>query len=432
MNGERVVVIGAAGEMARVAVERLVGTRPMARFELYDRDPARLESFASRLPANRVTTGSLDLFETDRLTETVATASLVVLGAGPYLRTAPPVMRACIEAGVAYIDFDDDIESTLDALALDASARAAGVPLLIGCGAAPGYSNVLAVDAVSRLDSVDAIDVCWVTGDEGRHAHGAAALEHLLHISAGDCLTWRDGRQVRVESFVATEVFPFGGNLGDHRLYETAHPEAVTLPRRYPAVRSVRVMGGLHPQPVNGSVRGIARAVHDGRMGVAEAVEWIQAVGLDERASLRGWRFALAGMIGQVRRGESSAGALARFLWMGLRGRHVEFRAAVMVRATGTRHGKPHTVTLRTSTGGAATTFVRSMAAATGISLAAFATLSLDRVGELAGALAPEDWVVPHELYTALERMGVPRREFLVETDDPTGGVAATGSRYDR
>lgn len=45
-------------------------------------------------------------------------ADLVVLGAGPYIRTSAPVIEACLEAKVPYLDFDDDVESTEHALSL--------------------------------------------------------------------------------------------------------------------------------------------------------------------------------------------------------------------------------------------------------------------------------------------------------------------------
>ena len=413
MNDHRIVVIGAGGAMASFGIQRLAANREDIAFDLYDLNLDRLEELAATLPSGRVTIGEIDLFDRDSLLRTIEGASLVLLGAGPYMKTAPPVMRACIEAGLDYIDFDDDVESTLEGLELHDQAKAAGVALKLGCGASPGLSNVVAVDAASQLDQVESIDVAWVTGDEGPQPYGAAVIEHILHIGAGETLIWRDGRQVTVETFVETEVFPMGGDLGDHRLYLTAHPEAVTLPRRFPGVRSVRVMGGLHPQPANGSIRGISLAVHEEKMTVPEAVEWFQAVLQDESGSLKGWRYALSGMLAQVRRGESTLGALSRYLWQGLRKQHMPYRLGLLVRATGTRDGTPATVILRSATGGPGTVMGTSMANVTGTSLAAFVNLALNQEEEHVGALAPEDWVEPGEFYAALEALGVPREEIL-------------------
>lgn len=416
MAETKIVVIGAGGAMAGLGVQRLAALRDDISFELYDVDPRRVGELASTLPPGRAVTGEVDLFDWDSVIKAIDGASLVFLGAGPYMRTAHPVMRACIEAGVDYIDLDDDVTSTLDGLELDDRARGGGVAIRKGCGASPGMSNVLAIEAVGQLTEVESIDVAWFSGDEGPHPYGAAVLEHALDIAAGETLIWRNGGQVAVDAFVENEVFAMGGDVGNLRLYLTAHPEAVTLPRRFPGVRSVRVMGGLHPQPANGTIRGIAVAVHEGKMSLSEGVAWLQAVLQDGSGSFTGWRYALSGMVGQVKRGESSLGALGRYLWQGLRSQHLPFRGGVLVRATGTREGAPATVTVRTSTGGERTAMGTSMSNVTGTCLAAFVDLALDREGKDIGALAPEDWVEPREFYAALERLGVPRDEVLSDS----------------
>jgi saccharopine dehydrogenase-like NADP-dependent oxidoreductase len=413
VSDHRVVVIGAAGEMASVGVERFAAHTGNSTFELFDLDVGRLEQLAGRLPRGRASVGALDLFDGDALRRAIEGASLVVLGAGPYRRTAPPVMRACITAGVDYIDLDDDIESTREALALDAKARSAGTALFVGCGASPGMSNVMAVDAATQLDRVESIDVCWVTGDEGPRRYGAAVIEHILHIGAGEALSWRDGRQVTVETFVENELVDFGGSIGHHRVYESAHPEAVTLPRRFRSVRSVRVLGGAHPQPVNGIIRGLSLAVARRKITVPEAVEWFQAVLQDETGSLKGWRYALGGMVGQVLRRESSLADLGGYLWQSLRKQHQPYCGSLLVRATGTRGGEPAAIVVRTPTGGPDTYFGSSMAAITGTCLAAFAMLALDHRGEREGVLMPEDWIDPPDFYAALERVGVPPGEII-------------------
>jgi hypothetical protein len=431
MDQPKVIVIGAAGEMARAGIERLSAHLGERSLELYDLSLSRLEQLATTLGPRRVRVGVLDLFDDEALKRTIRGASLIILGAGPYIRTAAPVMRACIETGVDYLDFDDDVESTREALQLDSEAQAAGVALLIGCGASPGMSNVMAVEAAAQLDEVESIDVCFVTGDEGPRAYGAAVIEHMLHISAGECLTWRDGRQVSVEAASASEVYSFGGSIGDFRVYEVAHPEAVTLPRRFPGARSVRVLGGLHPQPGNGVWQGIARAVGLGQMTTPEAVAWLQEVGQDRLGSAKGWRYALSGMLGQVRRGESSLAALASYLWAGVRQQHPSYRGCLLVRVTGTRAGQPTTITLRTGTGGPGTYLGTSMSAITGSCLAAFATLALDQKGELRGTLMPEDWVKPHEFYARLEQLGAPRDEIIAarEVIVPDGARTAASHR---
>ncbi|KAE8312653.1 Saccharopine dehydrogenase-domain-containing protein [Aspergillus transmontanensis] len=205
INVKPVVLIGAAGEMCRVAVERFAKASN-AQLVLADLNTTVIESLAASFPSGRATTQKLDLFDETALANLISGAGLVVLGAGPYSKTSQPVVKACIKAKVPYLDFDDDVESTQDALNLNQEAKKAGVPLYIGCGASPGLSNVMIMDATSELDTVNSIDICWLVGDEA--SVGKAVLQHLMHIAAGPCLTWVDSKPRVNESWVGTTYAP--------------------------------------------------------------------------------------------------------------------------------------------------------------------------------------------------------------------------------
>jgi saccharopine dehydrogenase-like NADP-dependent oxidoreductase len=411
-NATRVVFIGAAGEMCRLAIERFAVAAGDWELALYDIRPELLEGLVKRLPAGRATAQRLDLYDREGLQQAVDGAALVVLGAGPYIRTSAPVIEACLQANVPYLDFDDDVESTQHALSLHAKAHEAGIPIYVGCGASPGMTNVMVADAASELDTVENIDVCWVVGDE-RPVVGRAVLQHLMHISAGDCLTWENGGPVTHESFVETGSAPMGGGLGETLMYETAHPEPVTLPRRYPEAKRIRCIGGLDPAPFNGLSRGLGLAVHDGKMTVDEAVDFILEVLKNKFGTVTGWRHTLRGMIGQIRRKESGTGTMVKFLATSALRRTYPYRGGLLARVTGTRGGKPAVVIRRTPAAGAGSYLMRDMAAITGTSCAAFMVLALDESGTRSGAFAPEDWAEPQAFYKALERVGTPNAEIV-------------------
>lgn len=411
---KNVVFIGAAGEMCRLAIRRFAVAHPGCALTLCDIRPELLQSLARDLP-NTVHIRKLDLFKPANLREVITGADLVVLGAGPYIRTSAPVIEACIELKIPYLDFDDDVESTEHALSLHAQAAAAGIPLYVGCGASPGASNVMAVDAARDLDTVENIELCWVVGDE-RPAVGRAVLDHLMHIAAGPCVTWRNGQRVTHEGWIETGHADMGGGLGRTLMHETAHPEAVTLPRRYPGAKNIRVIGGLDPSPFNGVARGLALAIQQGKMPAREAVDYLHGV-VQGRffSNLTGLRHMLGGMFAQVGQGEAGLGETLKFLALSLIGRRYVWRGGLLARVEGTRGGKPAVAIRRTPLGGKDTYYATNMAALTGTACAAFMVLALDETGKPAGAFAPEDWAEPDAFYKALERVGVPRRE-IVET----------------
>jgi saccharopine dehydrogenase-like NADP-dependent oxidoreductase len=422
---QRIVFIGAAGEMCRVAIERFAKSPGDWELVLCDIRPELLDGAVKKLPAGRASARKLDLFDRDNLREVVDGADLVVLGAGPYIRTSEPVIEACLAAKVPYLDFDDDVESTEAALALDDRAREAGVPILLGCGASPGLTNVMTADAARDLDTIERIDVCWVTGDERPHPYGRAVLEHALHIAAGPCVTWENGRRVVHETFVETDVLPLGNTLGDFRLYESAHPEAVTMPRRWPDAQRIRVLGSLDPQPANGVLRGTGLAVERGAVTMEEAIDFLDDIMTDGRGTAKGWRHALAGIWGQVRRGEVDAGVALRYLVAGLRRKHYTYRGTNYTRLTGTRDGQQVVSVRRVPVSGPGTTWT-SMGALTGTCTAAFMMLALEDLGDLAGVLAPENWADPAAFYAKLELAGALPHEIVESVVTPSSVALRT------
>lgn len=407
----RVVFIGAAGEMCRLAIERFAVAAGDWELALYDIRPELLDQLLRRLPAGLATAARLDLYDREGLHNAIDGAALVVLGAGPYNRTAGPVMDACLSAKVPYLDFDDDIESTLHALTLNDAAQAAGVPMYIGCGASPGITNVMVADAAAELDSVENIDVYWVVGDE-RGSIGRAVLDHMLRVAAGPCMTWQNGGPVMRQSWEETRWTDLGGGLGLTMVHETAHPEPVTLPRKYPNASNIRCFGGLDPAPYNGMVRGVALAVQKGQMPVEEAINFLEALLTGKLGSLTGWRHALSGMRDLVRTGEATRSELIRFLALSAVGHVFPYKSGLKVEVTGLRDGIPTVASRRTSVAGPDTYLFTDMAAATGTACAAFMVVALDGGSDVrAGVFTPEEWVEPRAFYRALERVGVPSQE---------------------
>lgn len=405
---KRIVFIGAAGEMCRVAIERFAKAAGDGdwKLELYDIRPETLRDFVKTLPAGSATVGSFDLFDGAALREAIDGADLVVLGAGPYNRTAEPVMAACIEKKVPYLDLDDDEASTRAALALDGKAKAAGVSILICCGASPGYTNVMTADAARDMDVVERIDICWVTGDEGPVPFGRAVLDHAIRGFAGPCHTWEHGRAVTHQTFLETDVFNVGNSLGDaYRFYECAHPEAVTLPRRWPGADRIRVLGALDPPPTNGIMRGVAVAVQDKKISMDEAIDFINDLLTDKTGSLKVWRYALSGLWGTIRRREIGPVEVLKFMATSAAKKHPPFRGTNYVRVTGKRDGQPVVSVRRAPVSGPGTPWT-TMASLTGSATAAFMLVAIDQLGERSGVLAPEDWVDPETFYHALAATG--------------------------
>lgn len=422
-----ILVIGAAGQMTSVTVLALCRALPQLRVTLADRDVDAVARLAERVSPARVARATFDLYDASALARAVARAAVTVNGAGPYHRTAAPVMRACIAAGTHYFDIDDDVESTLQALDLDAAARAAGVTLYVGHGASPGFTNVLARDVLSRLDAAHEVEVAWCVGEQRGAVLGRAVAEHTMHIGAGDFVGWFDGGRGTRPSFAADAIFPLAPPLGDYRLYECAHPEPVMLGHTFPQLRRAVCWGGLHPAPLNGIVRGLAGAVRAGRLSMDEACDFLQSVSAGGPGTWRGWRQALSGVWRQWHEGHIAGADVLRYAASTLRGGGPPPASGIGARARGLRAGRACAVVARVRTEGADGT--DAMAALTGLSAATFFQLSR-QLPAPAGVAFPEMWVDPARFYATLNahlrELGA---ALAVEVTTEAAGSAAAAGR---
>jgi len=398
-NTRRILVIGAAGSMTSQCLEALAPTVPAdCRFDLRDIDLEGAERACMLLGNERAEAGRIDLFDHDALTAAMAGAAFVILGAGPFHRTAAPVRRAAIAARVPYLDIDDDVESTLDAFALSDAAADVGVPLFIGCGASPGLTNVLAADLIKRLDSVEAIDVAWCVGDEGPALLGRSVLAHTLHMGAGLYQGWRGGARQERRSFAACRRWPLPG-LERQSFYECAHPEAVMFGHSLPGLIDATCWGTIHPGPLNGLIKGIAEAERDGRIDYEAAIDFLRDVIAGRPTDKHAEKLALEGVKAQLARHEISHWEYYSFIAHALFKRQYPTRAATAALVRGVRGGRKVEL-LRYIDSSPAGSPLKIMSNSTGCAEAAFVLEAMSERGRgLKGTQCPEHWIDPDAFY---------------------------------
>lgn len=233
------LLLGGAGEMGRAAATALAAAPAVDRLVVTDLDERRAVAVARAL-GPKATGIALDVTDEPALLAALGDCDLVVNTVGPYFRFGVPILTAAIAAGCHYIDICDDWAPTLEMLDMHEQARAAGVVALVGMGASPGVSNLLAVTAARELDTVETL----LTGWSGEDARGSAAKEgespsaayvHAMHEISGAIRVLRAGALVDRPALRRIE-FSYPG-IGPGTGWSFGHPEAVTLHRAFPALR---------------------------------------------------------------------------------------------------------------------------------------------------------------------------------------------------
>ncbi len=274
----KVLILGGAGEVGRHAVAAAAKSDLIDRIVIGERDVNGAETVAAQHDGH-VAVCRLDIAEDRPLNDAIARSDVVVSCVGPYHRFGARVLSAAVRAGRHYLDVCDDWEPTLDMLALDDAARRAGICAVIGMGASPGVTNLLAAAAHRALDRVDALHTLWGIGDlksaavaeEDRSSR--AALEHWLLQAGGTIRVRRDGAMVDVAPLSERDVvFP---GIGRVRCHAIGHPEPVTLPLTYPEIRdSLNLMN--FPAPITAALSRTAARLDRGAIDMTSAVSELE------------------------------------------------------------------------------------------------------------------------------------------------------------
>lgn len=235
----RILVTGGAGEMGAYACRALAKADEVAQVLIADRNLQRATALADELGPRAVPL-ALDISDNEALANALADVDIVLNTAGPFYRFGREVLSAAIATGTHYLDICDDWEPTLEMLELDDAARAAGVTAVIGMGASPGTSNLLALLAMNRLDTVERVVTAWRAGAlpypaDGEEPQTNAALEHWVHNCTEPIKIWRDGALIEANALEElTVTYP---GRGEGAVWVCGHPEPMTLPRVRPEVK---------------------------------------------------------------------------------------------------------------------------------------------------------------------------------------------------
>lgn len=252
----RVVVLGGCGAVGRVASLTLANTGTCDELVVADLDGVAADRLVGELIAARGASGVavrsavVDVTDQRALQDLVRGADVVLNCVGPFYRSVRHVFPAVLELGIDYVDVCDDVDATLDLLALDERAKDAEVTALIGMGASPGVTNLFARYLVDHLlDRCESVDVFHTHG--GEPVEGAGVIAHRFHCMSGDIPVYLDGelRSVRYfehDGIALRQTFDFPLVGDDVPIFPYPHPEQITLPQHLD-LRRVTNKGSVLP-----------------------------------------------------------------------------------------------------------------------------------------------------------------------------------------
>lgn len=239
---QRVLVLGGYGAFGGRVAERLARV-PQIELTIAGRSQDKAEAFAARLgregPA-QVIPAALDgaKIGVDDLKR--GQFDILVNATGPYQAQDYSLARACIAAGVHYLDLADARTFVTGITTLDAEARAAGVLVVSGASTVPGLSGAVVDAYAPEFQSLQFISTIISPGNS--FDPGIATTRSILGGLGRRIADGPEGRPVRGWQGLGRRVLP---GLGPRWIGHCDAPDRALFPQRYAGLKSADVHAAL-------------------------------------------------------------------------------------------------------------------------------------------------------------------------------------------
>ena len=260
----KVLIVGAGGKGGPCA-SILAKQDEITEIRLADLDTAVTEAVAAHIDSPKIKTDKVNALDSDDVARAAAGADCVIDMVMPWMATY--VMKGALKAKANYVNTAFDAPywdeflagKKIEELTLYKEFREAGLTALLGCGMAPGFTNVIARLYAKKLDTVDSIKMrigkAAIVPNEGKYDYmlrpwnpGWSPKQALV-----DCATptyaLEDGKFVLYPPFGGIEECDFPEPIGRLPVTHHSHEEIYSMPTTFEGLRECDFKYYIMPQP---------------------------------------------------------------------------------------------------------------------------------------------------------------------------------------
>jgi saccharopine dehydrogenase-like protein len=241
---QRVLVVGGYGAFGGLAAERLAR---MAGIEVIvaGRSGEKAQAFAAGLARRaraRISAATLDATHIGAEALRTIAPAVLINATGPFQGQDYGMARACIGAGVHYVDLADARAFVTGIATLDADARQAGVLVVSGASTVPAVSSAVVDAYATRFGRLDTVDTTIAPGNS--FDPGLATTRSILGTLGRPLGGAQKGSGARFYGWQGLLRRRLPG-LGGRWLGRCDVPDVDLFPVRYPGLRDVKVYAAL-------------------------------------------------------------------------------------------------------------------------------------------------------------------------------------------
>lgn len=241
----KAIVLGGAGVEGSYVVDRLAKNNVFSEVTIGDINEFRGNEICKKY--ENVDFVKFDATDKSSVINCFKDVDVAVNCVGPFYKFAPPILEAAIEKGVDIVDICDDYDMTQTLIDnYNEKAVDAGITSIVGLGASPGITNIIAALAAKNLTKVKDIYIYVVRGID--EEAGGAIPYHMMHCWLGKIPIYHNSKIKMVNGLIdGEEYITLPDPFGQVPVYYFGHPESVTLPRYIKGVENVACRGSFFP-----------------------------------------------------------------------------------------------------------------------------------------------------------------------------------------
>jgi saccharopine dehydrogenase (NAD+, L-lysine forming) len=242
----RVMVVGAGG-VGNVVVHKCAAQEEFSEILLASRTLDKCDRIAKQVLSPKVKTAALDANQVSDTVDLIKAfqPDVLINVALPYQDL--PLMDACLEQGVHYLDtanYEPPEEAKFEyswQWQYDDRYREAGITAILGCGFDPGVTGIFTAYALKHhFDEIHQLDI--VDCNAGNHGQAFATnfnLEINLREITQNGQYYQNGEWITVPPLSIHQPVPYP-EIGDRESYLLYHEELESLVKHIPTLKSAR------------------------------------------------------------------------------------------------------------------------------------------------------------------------------------------------
>lgn len=227
------VVLGGYGIIGRVVVSDLFKTCKNCEIIVAGRNLKKAQECASSYKSSRVKAAKVDIKNINQTAKLLKDADVAVNCVQYYFNLQ--IMKACLKAKIDYLDLGGLFHMTKKQLKLHKAFGKIGKTAILGCGATPGITNVLASYGSSTLKKINSIEIVFADIDYTKYDK-AFILPYSFHTIVDEYekkpAVYRNKKLIFVEPGSGIKTYDFK-LFGKQKGFYTLHSELATFPASF-------------------------------------------------------------------------------------------------------------------------------------------------------------------------------------------------------